>query len=164
MESSMRAWGKDRDSEHTGVNERRREGGRKEERRVEGQIKGHFTPFCWLLTLFCGAGGAVGLSLSFSAGGALLLLQSLFLSVGLLPAALLHQTLVRPPSAVRGSNALLWLVQCQRQCWEVVHVFSAIPVFAQYRERAEKLWRSITFWCVKKHPLNSKPRLQLLKY
>lgn len=139
MESSMRAWGKDRDRQR-GVNERRREGGGNEERWAEWQIKGNFTPIRWLLTLFCRVGGAVGLSLPLSADGALLLLQSLFLCVGLLPAALLHQTLIRPPPAICGSNTLLRLVQCQRQGREVVHVFSAFPT--KHRERkGRKLWR-----------------------
>lgn len=79
------------------------------------------------------AGGALAgsLPLALPPHAALLLLQPLLLSVGLVPAAVLHQPLVRPHSAVSGSHALLGLIEGESQGGEEVGALGTVTAGTQ---------------------------------
>lgn len=87
--------------------------------------------FLWLV----GAALAGRLPLSFPPDAALLFLQPLLLSVGLVPAAVLHQPLVGSQPAVGGRHALLGLVKGESQRGEEVGALCTVTAGEQRNTR-----------------------------
>lgn len=83
------------------------------------------------------------LPLSLPPHAALLFLQPLLLSIGLVPAAVLHQSLVRSQTAVGGSHAILRLIKGERQRGEEVGALCTVTAGEQKKTRIRLFMRLI---------------------